>query len=313
MTATHWRTAFLLVLWSMGIVRGVQAADEPVPLRLIRALPVEGPENNQPSGLTLSGDTLFTVSDKHDGTIFRLELEDDRAVQVPHLTFHAEPPDAGLKKLDFEGLASDEDGGFYLASETAFRVLRCRADGERKATWMWMTPDLRPHGEAVGLFQTSNANLEGIALLPAGELLVCAERQPRGLIEVDFEARPATVRAFNYNDTKLELPGGRNADFTGLHADESGLYAVVRNAEAICRIEYGESGLVEGEVWSYRHIVNDPALRYVDRRFGQAEGLCMDEERVYLIIDNNGDPREADPEDRRPLLLIMERPRAAGR
>lgn len=305
MMAIRFGKAFLLIMWSTGIVCGAQTADEPVPLRLIRALPVEGPENNQPSGLTLSGDTLFTVSDKHDDTIFRIELEEDRAKLVPHLTFHAEAPDTDLKRLDFEGLTRDEDGDFYLASETAFRVMRCSADGERVE---WITPDLRPYGEEVGLFQVFNANLEGIALLSPGKLLVCAERQPRGLIEVDFGARPAAVRAFNYDTTRLELPPGRNADFSGLFRDASGLYAVVRNADAICRIEYGESGLVEGEVWSYRHIVNDPALRYANMRFGQGEGLCMDEKRVYLIIDNNGDHREADPEDRRPLLLIMERP-----
>ena len=39
-----------------------------------------------------------------------------------------------------------------------------------------------------------------------------------------------------------------------------------------------------------------------------AEGLCMDAERVYVVLDNNEADREVFPGDNRPLLLIMERP-----
>ncbi|MBD3288517.1 hypothetical protein GF337_06895, partial [candidate division KSB1 bacterium] len=44
-------------------------------LKLVQAYPVEGPPNIQPSGLTIWQDTLVTVSDKHDDTIFKIILK----------------------------------------------------------------------------------------------------------------------------------------------------------------------------------------------------------------------------------------------
>ena len=278
--------------------------DEVTPLKLIKALPVEGPENNQPSGLTIFNDTLFAVSDKHDDTIFRVELRDDRAVFRPYLRFELSEP-VPAKRLDFEGIACDEEGDFYLVSETAFRILRISADGEEIS---WVTPSLRSYGEKEGLFQTRGAYLEGIALLGRDTFLVCAERQPRGLIEVDMNVEPYAVRAFNTDETRLKLPAGRSPDFTGLFRENRDLYVIQRNADAICKLVYGGEVVEEKDIWSYTHIVNREDLRYSNMRFGKAEGLCMDEERIYLILDNNGDHRASNPEDRRPLLLIMERP-----
>lgn len=41
-----------------------------IPLKMIQVLPVEGLEKCEPSGLTIINNTLYTVSDKHDSTIF---------------------------------------------------------------------------------------------------------------------------------------------------------------------------------------------------------------------------------------------------
>jgi len=278
--------------------------DDVTLLKLIKALPVEGPENNQPSGLTIFNDTLFAVSDKHDDTIFRIELRDNKAVFRPYLTFELSEPVAA-KRLDFEGIACDEEGHFYLVSETAFRILRISADGEEAS---WVTPSLRSYGENEGLFQTRGAYLEGIALLDRDTFLVCAERQPRGLIEVDMNVEPYAIRVFNTDETRLKLPAGRNSDFADLFRENRDLYVIQRNADAICKLVYGGQVLEEKDIWSYTHIVNREDLHYSSMRFGKAEGLCMDEEHIYLILDNNGDHRASNPEDRRPLLLIMERP-----
>jgi len=205
-----------------------------IPLKLIHALPVEGPENNQPSGLTIWHDTLFAVSDKHDDTIFRVALTDTNAVFVPHLTF--------------------------------------------------AIPESAPG------------------------LLVCAERQPRGLIEVDRSVEPFAVRVFNTDETSLNLPAGRSADFSDLFRENGDLLVLQRNAEIISSLIYGGPVLEEKDLWSFGHIVNREDLRYSNIKYGLAEGFCMDAKRIYLILDNNGDCRASDPDDRRPLLLIMERP-----
>jgi uncharacterized protein YjiK len=292
----------LTMILSASVATGSE--DRITPLKLIRALPVEGPENNQPSGLTLLDDILFAVSDKHDDTIFRISLTDTNAVFVPHLKFEI-PESVPGKRLDFEGITCDAEGSFYLVSETAFRILRVSADGVGVS---WITHSLRAVGEQEGLFQTRGAYLEGIALLGPDTFLVCAERQPRGLIEVDRSVEPFGVRVFNYDDTSLNLPDGRGADFSDLFRENGDLYVLQRNSDAVCKLVYGGPISEEKEVWSFGHIVNREDLRYSNMKYGLAEGLCMDAERVYLILDNNGDCRASDPDDTRPLLLIMERP-----
>lgn len=274
------------------------------PLKAVKVLPVEGPENNQPSGLTIFNNTLFTVSDKHDDTIFRVQLMDDTAVLVPHVQF--EPSELVTEKaLDLEGITCDSEGNFYIISESAFRILRISSDGKEVS---WISPNLRSYGEAAGLFQTRGAYLEGITFVDENQFVVCAERQPRGIIEVNTNTTPPTVTTFKYNTTIAELPENRNPDFTGLFWENGILYTLQRNAYVLCKLIKNHQGFVEKDFWSYGAIVTHEEFQYENMTFGRAEGLCMDKDHVYVILDNNGDARRSTPTDRRPLLLIMQRP-----
>lgn len=274
------------------------------PLKAVKVLPVEGPGNLQPSGLTVFNDTLFTVSDKHDDTIFRVQLTGDKAVLVPHVQF--EPSELVTETvLDLEGITCDSEGNFYIVSESTFRILRVSADGEKVS---WVSPSLQSDGEKVGLFQTRGAYLEGITLIAENQFVVCAERQPRGIIEVNANTTPPKVTAFKYTTTRAELPNDRHPDFTGLFLEDGILYALQRNAYVLCKLVKSQEGFEEADFWSYAAIVTREEFQYENMVFGRAEGLCMDKDYVYVILDNNGDARRAVPSDRRPLLLIMERP-----
>ena len=148
------------------------------PLKAVQVLSIEGPENNQPSGLTIFNNTLFIVSDKHDDTIFRVQLTSDKAVLIPHVQFKLPEP-ITEKGLDFEGITCDGEGNFYIISERTFRILRVSLDGKKVS---WASPSLQSYGEKAGLFQTRGAYLEGITLVDENQFVVCAERQPRGII-----------------------------------------------------------------------------------------------------------------------------------
>lgn len=279
-------------------------SDEGLPLQLIRYLPVEGPDNLQPSGLTMRNGTLFTVSDKHDSVIFKLTLKDDAAHCSPAIVFH----DAKVLNgdtLDLEGIACDAEGNFYLASEARFRILYVSRDGRDVS---WITPSLRSVGQRAGLFRVPGAYLEGISRVGPKQFILCAERQPRGLIEVDLSSEQMAATAFLCDETRFVLPKKRSPDFTALHWDGESLYALARNAYLVCQMFRSGMAYEEGLAWSYESIVTSDELRYANMEYGQAEGLCMDDERVYVILDNNGMPRESLPDDKRPLLLIMERP-----
>ncbi len=273
------------------------AQESPVLLEVISVLPVEGPESNQPSGLFVHNDTLFTVSDKHDDTIFRIELREDAAVFVPHVRFDPPRP-FGVFRLDLEGITRDEDGSFYLASEGAFAILKVDADAKKAS---WVTTSLRDVGASAGLFQTRGGYLEGITLMAKDRFLVTAERQPCGLIEVDMAPVQRVVEIANHGSTN---------SYTGLYREVENVYILQRSTATIRKtIRYLDVDSPSA-IWSFAHIVNDPEYLYQHEQFGAktAEGLAMDSDRVYVILDNNNDARRMYPTDHRPLLLIMKRP-----
>ncbi len=296
------RTASLLALSFFVLIQcwtaeSARAQSDTVDLEAISVLPVEGPEFNQPSGLFVHNDTLYTVSDKHDDTIFRIELKSDRAVFVPHVRFKASAS-FGVFRLDLEGITRDEDGSFYLASEGAFAILKVSPDGSDVS---WVTTSLRDVGASAGLFQTRGGYLEGITLMRPGRFLVAAERTPCGLIEVDVAGKQRIVEIANHGSTN---------SYTGLHREEENVYILQRSTATIRKtIRYLDIDS-PSTIWSYAHIVNDPEYLFQHEQFGAktAEGLAMDHDRIYVILDNNNDARRMYPDDLRPLLLIMKRP-----
>lgn len=290
----------LLSIWTVILAATPQAAraqTDPIRLEAISVLPVEGPESNQPSGLFVHNNTLYTVSDKHDDTIFRIELREDAAVFVPHVRFDPPRP-FGVFRLDLEGITRDDDGSFYLASEGAFAILKVDADGKKAS---WVTTSLRDVGASAGLFQTRGGYLEGITLMARDRFLVTAERQPCGLIEVDMSPVQRIVEIANHGETN---------SYTGLHREAENVYILQRSDATIRKtIRYLDVDS-PSTLWSFAHIVNDPEYLYQHEQFGAktAEGLAMDQDRVYVILDNNNDARRMYPTDYRPLLLIMKRP-----
>jgi uncharacterized protein YjiK len=265
-------------------------------LVLERALSVDGPGNFQPSALALSGGRLYTVSDKTSSTLFELALgPTDQAVARPALA--VELPEARGEDLDFEGLAVEPDGSFLVLSEARSRVLRVSAAGAA-----WLPLDLMGPARRAGLLATRGAGLEGLALF-AGGLVVAAERQPRGLVVAPPGASP---RAVVLEHTRLPNLRGRPPDFSDLATSAGRLYALARNAEAVVELVPEGGGFEERRWWSFAEAV--AANRYGDERFGMAEGLALDDARVYVILDNNGLARAGAPADRRPILFIFRRP-----
>jgi hypothetical protein len=296
----------VVVLSAAPFVHGQEIGT--TPLELERALPVEGPDNCQPSGLAILDGELFTVSDKHPDVIFKIVLGDETAKLEPFVTFV--PPDGWRGgNLDLEGLAVAPEGGFYLASEKACRVIYVIPEGGASR---WVTSELKGVGGAAGLFRKSGGGIEGVAVRAPGKLVVCAERSDRGLIEIDTAAGPPAVKATNCGDSRLHYTGKRQPDFSDLFAEGGVLFALHRNAEVVSEIEIADGRPVEKNPWSYHDAIDSAGLGYSDTTYGIGEGLALDAARVYLILDNNGDHRAGDAGDARPLLLIFKRPGTGG-
>ena len=142
-------TSILLILGCLCAARPTVAqGDRSLELQLLSALPVQGMDNAQPSGLCLVDGQLYAVSDRHDHAICRVELYDDHARIEPYITFNAPWSGAWVRGLDFEGLTY-QGGSFFLVSEANFRVLRVHETGSDLA---WVTPSVEDEGVAAGLF-----------------------------------------------------------------------------------------------------------------------------------------------------------------
>lgn len=293
----------MLILFALAAAP-ISAQGSPLALKLHQALFVEGPDNSQPSGLTLCNGTLLAVSDKHDDTVFKIRIGPDVAYMEPYLTFSA-PSQGWFQRLDFEGITCDSLGNLFLISETRSQILHLTPDGARAS---WITPNLEPLGREKGLFKVDNAHLEGISLVAPNRFVLCAERQPRGFVEVDLSTEPAQVSAYTADSSNFTFAGHRSPDFSGLYVHKNSLYVLERNAFVVVKLVRRADRWVESTGWSYEHIVDQPAYRYADTRYGKAEGLSMDDRYVYLILDNNGIARARNPRDKRPLLLILHRP-----
>ena len=138
--------------------------------------------------------------------------------------------------------------------------------------------------------------------------MVCAERQPRGLLKVAISDSGVQVQTTVHDISALPVPKKRNADYAGLCYRDGQLYALERAVGAVSQIDLTQNGVVEKEFWRYKQFEDRPDLRYKHRKYGHGEGLFLDDQFVYVVFDNNRDAREVAPNDNRPLLLILERP-----
>lgn len=271
----------------------------PVEMELEKALPVAGVAGLQPSGLYLASGRLLMVSDKHDDVVFELTLQSDRALAEPFLHFHA----PGGEALDLEGISGSEDGTLLLASEAECRLLAVSPSGQAD----WFTPSLEKVGQQQGLFQKRNAGLEGVAH-SGKQLLLAAEREPRGLLETP-DAKGGTVEAYRLPNVGCPARPERPDDIADLSVLGGEVYALVRNAHLIARLTRVDGRYREAGYFSYAQTENDPRYSYQDRTFGLAEGLALDEQHVYVVLDNNDQARVSAKDDHRALLFVFKRPR----
>lgn len=297
-----------LLSWCSALL-GAQA---PLPLDLLRALPVEGAPGLQPSGLAFCGEKLLMVSDRHNHQVFELAIEQETARATPHLTLTDIPKpsldaydfgtrwwNTASRRYDWEGISCDSSGRVYLLSETLSQVLVQEPGGKLA----WLGDQSFRAGTQASLFQQFNALAEGLAVAES-RLLIAAERSPRGLLEMENSSGQWSVsRAVRLQPfPSLERP----VDFSALWLEEDRLYTLERNHFQVCRRNLEDFSLER--CWSYRHIEEAPPYAYQDLRFGKAEGIARRGDHLYLVLDNNDVPRASNPQDRRPWLFILKLP-----
>ena len=297
---------FVLIVSTASVAQHFKQV-EPIQLINYQVYPINGVDDIEPSGLTLKNGELYTVGDKHQA-IYRLDIKEDEAWLHKEMVLASER-DLGVTVLDLEGITTVDDD-FVLASEAHHRLIYVHDNGQLR----WMPEQgnaLYRSAFDAGLLQLHNAGLEAVTYLGEQQFLVAAERQPRGLISLQF-SEDLTVIDEQYNQIMLNSQQklhGRHPDLTGLFVHDEQVYGLQRNAYVIHELNrVGNNLFMEGQAWSYEHIVRDPKYAYSDMQFGHAEGLAVDDTKFYLVLDNNRIGNAKNPNDKRPLLIVAERP-----
>ncbi len=259
----------------------------------------------EPSGLTIKEGRLYTVCDDNN-TI--LTINDAGMGEVDAEVFlKLDARQLSAMDLDLEAITTVA-GDFFVVSESNHKLIHVKG---QQLSWVPDLGGVYASAYQAGLFQIYNAGLEAAAYLGNQTFLLSVERQPRGLIEVTFDADFKTMLAQHnqvFADSNHPLSAERKPDLTGLFYHAEKIYALHRNAYMIHELIKNEAGdYAEGQSWSYEHIVKHPKYVYEDMTFGHAEGLAVDDDNFYLIIDNNNNPKKSNPKDLRPLLIKAKR------
>lgn len=291
----------------------------PMPeLSLLSEHPVAGMRGGNLSGLALCGQDLWTVSDRDDDQIYKLDTRDS-VWQAETVKIDVPPvPDTGLPwglksttwaasfvrggKLDFEGISCDAVGNKYVVSEAQATVLQVPVDGA--PVWLKISPIMLREARASGMLLHFNALFEGLAVDPAGDRIwLAAERQSRGLLLIkrgqtawNCDGACVLLSEAGLEMQPEQVPHAKAVlrDFADLSLFEGKLFTLERNAYKICRRD-ALSAKVE-QCWSFAAEALVAHRRY-PQPYGLTEALVVDAKGAWIGVDNNNGAR-ADGEAR---------------
>lgn len=296
-------------------------------LKLLSEHPVDGMRGGNLSGLAMCGKDLWTVSDRDDDQIYRLDTGADvwqaETVKIDVPTV----PDSGLPwglrsrskvlsyvrggDLDFEGIACDSAGNRYIVSEAHAAVLQVPVTGE--PVWLKISPSVVREARASGLLLHFNALFEGLAINPAGDQIwLAAERESRGLVSIkrkqtvwDCDGACVLLSEAGTEMQPAQMPGAKavSRDFADVALFNGKLFTLERNAYQVCRRD-SVTAKVE-QCWSFAADALAPQRQYA-QAYGLAEALVVDAGGAWIGLDNNFGVR-ADGE-KRPMVYRFAAP-----
>lgn len=294
---------------------GPQSAPALPVVQTLKVLPPEGVRLD-PSGLARWQGQWITVSDKVDG-VYRLVPEgadlqaEAMALELPDPTGGTSPAGrvqacgGAAGRFDLEGVAVC-GSSLLLVSEAQNSLLRVDAQGAQQLRLDLdaVSADTQPAlGPRCGW---GNAGLEGVAC--AGERIwVAKEREPRLIYQVapDGSVQSLLGEDIAAQDTpgKAGIRGAFWPSYSDLFAVDGRLYALERHSHSVLRLD-PETGALEQRV---ALDFQEAALYDYSEPYGLAEGLFVDEARIWVLLDSGAHPL-AETGEQAALLLAFDRP-----
>jgi len=256
--------------------------------------------------ITPTGD-LLTVRNNHDSLLYRIEFlpgnEEANLVPLPDCfsTDNLKQLDPSNHAFDCEGIAQDPQGRYYLCEERRRWILRCDPKtGQTERLHIDWTP-VQEYFSKID----SNASFEGIAI-GNGRLYVANERSDPVIIVVDLSSLKVK-KHFEVYPTKSSFFGTHYSD---LYWAENKLWVLCRQHRVVLEVD-PDTRKVLAE-FDYGDIEESLGYR-TGLPVGIMEGLAIDATSIWLVTDNNGDPRGRTGHDIRPTLIRCARPDLKGK
>lgn len=297
------KRTLLLFLLSFVYLVPAFAAPPIEQLELIKAVPIDG-KHTEPSGLAYCRGHLLMVSDNDQEMIFRLEPESVAMTPIEYLHLEnipSQPIELNDKwGYDWEAIDCDEQENLYLMSEELGNVLVVKNHGVSH----WLNIPIYSLGSPFGFFTASNAGAEGIVIHEPNAVVVAAERSEPGILSIDMNSN----KVIQHHVIHQQTVGAFAEDVSDLHREGSALYSLQRFHGKICRRNLQAATLEAEHCWSFKHIEKAEENLYKDSFYGKAEGLARIEDKIFVVLDNNGEHRKNDSQDNRPLMFIFKKP-----
>lgn len=260
----------LLAVISMlasGCHHSAAAIDEADSVKIYQVVKPDGKRFDL-SGIVLYQDTLFAIADKYWNKSVYSIFPQDSSVIVPEvyidITF---PGDPDIEAIDYFSnrffIADERSGKVFQVDKSSGKTVELLIDWGKENPASW-----------------GNAGWEGIAL-----------DHQQDVIYLFKERDPAMIFVMNTSGgyaTKLEMTGlPENIDISDAKMKNGFLYLLNRNDYRILKWNP-----VKGEVvdeFSYRHIMFAAEEKfYANAKYPMAEGLEIDENYIWIALDNNG-------------------------
>jgi hypothetical protein len=245
---------------------------------------------------------LLTLRNTHDSILYRIDIlpGGKEANLVPFNDCFQKDQLRALsgdeRAFDCEGIARDEQGRFYICEERRRWIIRCDPRTGRTERLPIDWGPVKDYFSAID----SNASFEGIAI-GQGRLYVANERSSAIIAEVDLASLKVKGH-FVVQPTKSSFFGLHYSDLCWF---EDQLWVLCRQHRVILKVDPRTHRVLEE--FDYRDIEESLGYR-TGLPVGIMEGLTVSKDSIWILTDNNGDPRGRTGNDIRPTLVRCKRP-----
>lgn len=253
--------------------------------------------------LRLPDGSFLTINDK-DGAVYSMRPDTNRSDVDLTLATNLFSPAAlhqfaALKHghYDGEGLGRDGQGWIYMCEESDRWILRCDPSTGKVER---LNIDWSP---VTQFFSTDlNASFEGIAI-DGNRLWVANERNVGRIILVDL----TTLKVVEWFQALPWRRFSNDVHYSDLCFFKGDLWVLCRDSFCVVRMNPNNHQMLGH--YDYRDLERSPNQVYAQpTAFGFTEGLSVDDEWIWLVVDNNGFPRVAALNDSRSTLWRCRRP-----